>query len=96
MKNSLSSLRLIALLEGISFLVLLGIAMPLKYYYNQPNAVKSVGMVHGILFIMYLINLVMVHITFKWSISKTFGAFMASLIPLGTFYADKKWFRTTL
>jgi integral membrane protein len=93
MKKSLSILRLLALLEGISFLVLLGIAMPLKYYYDKPELVKTVGMAHGVLFVLYTINLLIVHIVFKWNILKTTGAFIASFIPFGTFYADKKWFR---
>ncbi len=93
MKNSLSALRLVALLEGISFLVLLGIAMPLKYYFDQPDAVKIVGMAHGVLFVLYTVNLLIVHLKFKWNFLKTTGAFIASFIPFGTFYADKKWFR---
>lgn len=94
MKSSLHILRLLALLEGISYLILLGIAMPLKYYYDKPNAVKVVGMAHGILFVLYVINLLLVHMKYKWPLLKTIGAFIASLIPFGTFYADKKWFRT--
>ncbi len=94
MKSSLSALRLIGLLEGISYLVLLGVAMPLKYYYDKPDAVKIVGMAHGVLFVMYCISLLIVHLKFKWTIGKTIGAFIASLVPFGTFYADKKWFRT--
>ncbi len=93
MKKSLSILRLLALLEGISFLVLLGLAMPLKYYYDKPEMVKIVGMAHGVLFVLYTINLLIVHLQFKWSFFKTLGAFIASFIPFGTFYADKKWFR---
>ena len=93
MKNSLNVLRLLALLEGVSFLVLLGIAMPLKYYLDRPNAVKIVGMAHGVLFVLYTINLLIVHLRLKWSIGITAGAFIASFIPFGTFYADKKWFR---
>ena len=95
MKSSLSALRLIGLLEGISYLVLLGIAMPLKYYYDKPDAVKIVGMAHGVLFVMYCINLLIVHLKLKWSMGKTIGAFIASLVPFGTFYADKKWFRNS-
>jgi integral membrane protein len=93
MKTTLSTLRLIALLEGISFLVLLGIAMPLKYYYNKPESVKIIGMAHGILFVLYIIFLLMVHLKLKWKISNTILAFIASLVPFGTFYADVKLFR---
>lgn len=95
MKNSLSILRLLALLEGISFLVLLGIAMPLKYYFDQPDSVQMVGMAHGVLFVLYTINLFIVHLQLKWSLGKTLGAFLASFVPFGTFYADKKWFRAS-
>ena len=93
MKISLKALRLIGLLEGISYLILLGIAMPLKYYYDKPEMVKIVGMAHGVLFVLYTIILLLVHILYKWRILKTLGAFIASLVPFGTFYADKKWFR---
>ena len=71
MKSILSIFRFTALLEGISFIVLLGIAMPLKYYYDQPEAVKIVGMAHGVLFVLYVIFLLMVHLKHQWKISKT-------------------------
>jgi integral membrane protein len=94
MKTALNILRIIGLLEGISYLVLLGIAMPLKYYYDMPSMVQNVGMAHGVLFVAYVIILLIVHILYKWNILRTLGAFIASLVPFGTFYADKKWFRT--
>ena len=93
MKIALNSLRIIGLLEGISYLVLLGIAMPLKYYFDQPEMVKIVGMAHGVLFVGYVLALLIVHVLHKWNVLKTIGAFIASLVPFGTFYADKKWFR---
>ena len=93
MKSTLNVLRLLALLEGVSLLILLGVAMPLKYYYDKPEAVKIVGMAHGILFVLYTINLLIIHLKLRWSYGKTAGAFVAALIPFGTFYADKKWFR---
>lgn len=93
MKYVLNTLRLLAFLEGVSYLILLAVAMPLKYYYDKPNAVKIFGMAHGVLFVLYTINLLVVHVKLKWSLGKTLGAFIASLIPFGTFYADKKWFR---
>ena len=89
----MSVLRLLAFLEGISFIALLGVAMPLKYYYDKPEAVKIIGMAHGILFVLYTINLLIVHLKLRWSYGKTLGAFIAAFIPFGTFYADKKWFR---
>jgi integral membrane protein len=90
----MSVLRLLAFLEGISFIVLLGIAMPLKYYYDKPEAVKIIGMAHGVLFVLYTINLLIIHLKLRWSYGRTIGAFVAAFIPFGTFYADKKWFRS--
>lgn len=93
MKITLNALRIVGLLEGISYIVLIGIAMPLKYYMDKPEMVKSVGMAHGILFVLYVLLLLIVHIQCKWNILRTLGAFVASLIPFGTFYADIKWFK---
>ena len=70
------------------------IAMPIKYLYDKPEAVKHTGMAHGVLFVAYLVLLFIVHVEHKWKLSQTFWAFVASLVPFGTFYADKKWFRT--
>jgi len=93
MKTTIAAFRLIALLEGMSFILLLGIAMPLKHYFSKPEAVKIVGMSHGILFMLYLIILLMIHLKLKWTIQKTSLAFVAALLPFGTFYADYKLFR---
>lgn len=93
MKNTIAAFRLVALLEGTSFLLLLGIAMPLKYYFNKPEAVKTVGMAHGVLFILYLILLLIIHLKLKWKIRKTILVFIAAFLPFGTFYVDYKLFR---
>lgn len=93
-KSSLGRLRIIAMLEGISLLVLLGIAMPLKYIAGIPEAVRIVGMAHGILFILYVVLLIQVAVERNWSFKKSILAFLASIIPFGTFYADAKWFRS--
>jgi len=86
----LGRFRLIAFLEGVSYLVLLGIAMPLKYMANMPGAVKYTGWVHGILFVLYVILLFQVWQKDKWKFSKVTWAFIASLLPFGTFVFDKK------
>lgn len=93
LQTTLGRLRIVAFLEGISFLVLLGIAMPLKYLASNPEPVRIVGMIHGILFIAYVIFLVLTHVEHRWSFGKSTLAFIASFVPFGTFYADKKWFR---
>ena len=92
-KSSLGRLRIIAILEGISFLVLLGIAMPLKYLAGIPEVVRVVGMAHGVLFILYVVLLIQVAVERSWSFKKSVLAFIASLVPFGTFYADAKWFK---
>jgi len=88
--NKLKTFRIIALLEGISFLILLFIAMPLKYMMDQPLPVRITGMIHGILFIAFVFYLMMVKSEFNWPTKKVFIAFIASLLPFGTFVLDAK------
>ena len=90
MNSPLSRFRLIALLEGISFLILMGIAMPIKYMADMPLPVKICGWIHGLLFILFVISLVEVHAKYKWIFTRTAGAFIASLLPFGTFVLDAK------
>ncbi len=89
-KTTLGWFRLVAILEGISYLVLLAVAMPLKYLANKPDAVKYVGWAHGVLFVAFCLLLVKVWIEYKWSFLKTTVAFIASLLPFGTFILDRK------
>jgi integral membrane protein len=91
--SSLGRLRITGFLEGISFLVLLFIAMPLKYMYDSPEMVRIVGMAHGVLFVMYVVLVFQVMVSLGWSLKKTFLALLASLVPFGTFYADARLFR---
>jgi integral membrane protein len=93
LKSSLGRLRIIAFLEGISFLLLLGIAMPLKYMAGIPEGVQIIGMAHGVLFVLYVLLLIQVTIEKNWSWTKAALGFLASLVPFGTFYADAKWFK---
>jgi integral membrane protein len=88
--NPIRNLRNIGNIEGISYLVLLGIAMPLKYMGNMPKAVTIVGGIHGFLFVLFVIALLIVWRKKNWSYDKVAFAFMASIIPFGTFYLDKK------
>jgi len=90
MNKKLSWLRKAGIAEGISFLVLLGIAMPLKYIFHQPMAVKIFGWIHGILFVTFLVLAWEVKTdrnkSWKWFAT----AFLAAIIPTGTFFFDKK------
>jgi integral membrane protein len=88
LKTAFGRLRIVAFLEGCSFL-LLGFTMILKYKYAMPQPNYIVGLAHGFLFVLYVVLLVQVSVLHKWSIVKMFWAFLASLIPFGTFYANK-------
>lgn len=85
--------KLIALLEGTSLLLLLGFAMPMKYFFQEPIFVKIIGMAHGLLFIAYLILAVMQKIASNWSIKTLAIVSIASVLPFGTFYVDKKYLK---
>ena len=82
-------LRIVGFLEGVSLLLLLGIAVPLKYIYGNPALVKSVGLVHGILFVFFVLNALMVGIAQNWKFFTTLKVMASSLVPFGTFYIDK-------
>ena len=92
LKTALGRLRIIAFLEGCSYL-LLGFTMILKYKFAIPQPNYVVGLAHGILFVLYIVLLIQVSFLHRWNIFKMFMAFIASLIPFGTFYADKVLFR---
>jgi len=90
MKRLVRNFRTIAIAEGISFLILLGIAMPMKYFADTPEAVMVFGWMHGILFIVFLYLALGV----KTSLNKNFGwlakAFLAAILPFGTFVLDRE------
>ena len=87
--NKLSILRKAGIAEGISFLLLLLIAMPLKYFFDQPIAVKVMGWVHGVLFVTFVV-LAWEFKTDRNKSMKWMGmAFIAAFVPLGTFWFDK-------
>ncbi len=91
-KSALGRLRIVAFLEGCSYL-LLGFTMILKYKFSMPLPNYIVGLAHGFLFVLYIILLFQVAFLHRWNLLKMFLAFVASLVPFGTFYADKKLFR---
>ena len=88
--TNLGRFRLVALAEGLSFVVLLFIAMPLKHLAGMPLGVKFVGWAHGLLFVLYLFTLLDVAIACRWSPQRVGIAFIASLLPFGTFVLDAK------
>lgn len=82
------TLRVFGFLEGISFLALLTVGMPLKYLYGTPTPNKFIGMAHGLLFMAYLGFAYAVAEQSEWPAKKRWAAFLASVLPLGTFWFD--------
>lgn len=76
-------------IEGYSYLILLFIAMPLKYLFDMPQAVKTFGMVHGLLFVLFMFSILTLLLNKKMSFKGAFSAFFLSLIPFGTFFLGK-------
>lgn len=94
MLSFLNIFRLVAFLEGISYILLLFFATPVKYLLHEPKYVKLLGMPHGLLFIGYLIIAFMFKSETNWTKSQFYSVLVASIIPLGTFYVDKKYLKT--
>jgi len=86
--NPIGRLRLIGIAEGLSLLILLGIAMPLKYMADQPEAVKYTGWIHGILFVGYVVAVLFMFYERNWSFKKVILACLAAFLPFGTFVFD--------
>ncbi len=89
-KDVLDLFRLVGFIEAISYIGLLFIAMPLKYGYGYFGAVKVAGMAHGVLFLLFLFLLAGSAFKYRFSLGLNILLFAASLIPLGTFFTDKK------
>jgi integral membrane protein len=90
LRTSIGRLRAIGLVEGISFLLLLGVAMPLKYFAGMPQAVTIVGWLHGVLFITFCIALAQAHQQAKWHAGQTGLVLIAGLLPFGPFVIDAR------
>ena len=90
---TLRRLRLVGILEGISYLFLLFVAMPLKYMWGDPVWVQKIGMLHGLLFILYVVLLALGKYQLRFSWNATFWMFVLSLVPFGTFYSDVKFLK---
>ncbi len=91
MSKLLPTFRIVALLEGVSYILLLFIATPVKYFANDPQYVKLLGMPHGLLFMAYVVMAVIISKDMNWSTRTLWIVLIASIIPFGTFYIDKKY-----
>ncbi|MCT4629638.1 DUF3817 domain-containing protein [Winogradskyella sp.] len=93
MSKLLPTFRIVALLEGVSYILLLFIATPIKYIADDPQYVRWLGMPHGLLFIAYVIMAILISSDMKWSNKTLWIVLIASILPFGTFYIDKKYLK---
>lgn len=91
LENQVKTFKWISILEGTSFLVLLLIAMPLKYIWGAPQMVETVGMLHGILFVAYIFGAIWLFKTLEWNLKTLFVVCVSSVLPLGPFYIERKY-----
>ncbi len=87
----LKAFRIVGLLEGISYLLLLFVGVPLKYLGGNPAGVKALGMPHGMLFIAYVVMAYTISVDLDWPKKRFFQALLASLLPFGTIVFDQKF-----
>ncbi|MGY3794744.1 DUF3817 domain-containing protein [Aquimarina litoralis] len=83
--------RLISYLEGISYLLILFVTMPLKYLFASPEPNKVIGMAHGFLFLLYIVFAFLIKPEKKWNNKTLIIVLLCSIIPFGTFWMDKKY-----
>jgi integral membrane protein len=89
-KLSLSILKYLGYAEGTSYLLLLAIAMPIKYFTNLYNPVPITGMLHGVLFTLFIAAVIFAAIANRWSIVRIVGAFISAFIPFGPFILESR------
>ena len=92
----LTLFRITSILEGISYLSLFAVTMPLKYLADIPMPNKYAGYAHGILFIAYIILAIVFWFQKKWPLKRGFILLLASLLPFATFYVDEKYLKPLL
>jgi integral membrane protein len=90
LKTPLGRLRVIGWWEGVSFLLLLLVAMPLKYYAGRPEYVRVIGMAHGALFVAYVLAAIQAALAQNWNWKKFILVLLASVLPAGPFIVDAK------
>lgn len=91
LNKTIKAFKILSTLEAISFLLLLGIAMPLKYIWNIPEFVRVIGMAHGVLFVLYIIGAYWMYEKLNWSFKTLLIVCICAVLPFGPFYADKKY-----
>lgn len=93
LETKIGRLRILGFLEGLSLLALVFVAMPMKYLYNDPSLVKTLGPIHGALFVLFMLAALAVGVREHWKLKTGFIIFLSSFIPFGNFYIDHKIFK---
>lgn len=88
LKSPIGRLRLLGYAEGFSLLLLVGLAVPLKYFYHDPSLVRALGPVHGALFLLFIVNTVRLGLEDHWRAATLGKVLLSCVVPFGTFYAD--------
>jgi integral membrane protein len=94
--DSISIFKIISFLEGVSYILLLFVAVPIKYMADNATFVKALGMPHGILFVLYILMALFIRSRMKWGLWSTLFVLVASLLPFGTFYVNRKYLDSVL
>jgi integral membrane protein len=89
LKTNIGRLRILGFLEGLSLLVLVFVAVPMKYYWGNPAGSQLIGPIHGGLFLLFVLNAVSVALEKQWKFTTTGKVLFACMIPFGTFYIDR-------
>ncbi|WP_103867033.1 MULTISPECIES: DUF3817 domain-containing protein [Aquimarina] len=89
----ITSFRIISFLEGVSYLLILFVTMPLKYIFESPEPNQIIGMAHGFLFLLYIVLAIMVKFEKQWNAKTLIIVLLCSIIPFGTFWMDKKYLK---
>ena len=88
-----NTFRIIAFLEGVSYILLMTIGLYFKYQLGDPTYVKLLGMPHGVLFVSYIVLAFLLKESEKWNKTELFIVLVCSILPFGTFYIDKKYLK---
>lgn len=91
LKTKIGRLRIVGFLEGSTLLLLIFIAVPVKYIYNNPAVSETLGPIHGVLFLLFVFNTLSVGVEQNWKFkTTTWKVLLACVVPFGTFYIDRK------
>lgn len=89
-KTPIGRLRVVSILEGLSYLLLLGIAMPMKYAADRPEAVRVLGSLHGLLTILFVVAVLHAWVARRWSLLRVVGILVASVVPFGALWIEAR------